>query len=46
MAHKTLRISEEAYKGLAQAKENDESFTEVMIRLTSGRANLLNHAGA
>lgn len=46
MAHKTLTISEEAYKRLVQAKKNDESFTEVIIRLTSGRANLLNHAGA
>ncbi len=46
MALKTLTISEEAYKRLVQAKKTDESFTEVIIRLTLGRANLLNHAGA
>ena len=47
MAHKTLTISEEAYQKLFKAKRSeDESFTEVIIRLTSGRTNLLNHAGS
>lgn len=47
MAHKTLTISEEAYERLLKAKKDErESFTEVIIRLTSGRTNLLNHAGS
>lgn len=33
MAHKTLTISEEAYKALAELKK-DESFTELIKRIT------------
>src|SRR6266702_295902 len=45
MAHKTLTISEEAYKALARAKSKDESFTKVILRLTRKKAarNLLDY---
>jgi len=47
MAHKTLTISEEAYLRLVKAKVSEgESFTEVIIRLTAGRANLLTLKGS
>jgi len=34
MAHKTLTISEEAYDALAKLKTQNESFTEVILRLS------------
>ena len=34
MAHKTLTISEEAYKALAELKKEGESFTELIKRIT------------
>ncbi len=34
MAHKTITISEEAYKALARIKNEKESFTEVILRIT------------
>jgi predicted CopG family antitoxin len=34
VAHKTLTISEEAYRALFQLKNGNESFTEVILRLT------------
>lgn len=34
MAHKTLTISEEAYKALAELKKDKESFTELIKRIT------------
>jgi len=37
MAHKTLTISEEAYNALAKAKNRGESFTDVVLRLTTKR---------
>ena len=47
MAHKTITISDEAYKALARSRRMDnESFTKVILRLTSerGRASsLLEH---
>jgi len=43
MAHKTLTISEEAYNALAREKQSNESFTEVILRMTSkkGKASSL-----
>ncbi len=35
MAHKTLTISEDAYAALARLKVRGESFTEVILRLTT-----------
>ena len=37
LAHKTLTISEEAYNALAREKQENESFTEVILRMTSQR---------
>jgi predicted CopG family antitoxin len=37
MAHKTLTVSEEAYDALARLKTNNESFTEVILRLSKQR---------
>ena len=39
MAHKTITISEEAYQSLAKHKSPNESFTEAILRLTSGRGD-------
>ncbi len=38
MAHKTLTISEEAYKRLLKEKMERESFTDVVIRLTTRKS--------
>jgi len=35
MAHKTLTISEDAYKALAELKKEGESFTDVVKRITA-----------
>ncbi len=35
MAHKTLTVSEDAYDALARLKARGESFTEVILRLTT-----------
>jgi len=35
MSHKTLTISEEAYKALAELKKEGESFTELIKRITA-----------
>jgi predicted CopG family antitoxin len=37
VAHKTITISEEAYNALAAKKEEHESFTDVILRVTSDR---------
>ncbi|MHB1907451.1 MAG: antitoxin VapB family protein [Nitrososphaerales archaeon] len=37
MAHRTLIISEEAYAALAKLKTQNESFTEVILRLSKQR---------
>lgn len=44
MAHKTITISEDAYNSLNKLKKGNESFTEIILRLTSNenkRKNLL-----
>ena len=38
MGHKTITISDDAYKALAKAKNDNESFTKVILRLTSQRS--------
>ena len=50
MAHKTITISDVAYEALAKSrKASDESFTKVILRLTSERTkagSLLRHLEA
>jgi predicted CopG family antitoxin len=47
MAHRTITISDDAYQALAKSrKASDESFTKVILRLTSERTkagSLLKH---
>ncbi len=46
MAHKTITISDDAYEALAKSKKENESFTKVILRLTSERRkanSLLEH---
>ena len=47
MAHRTITISDDAYKALAKSrKASDESFTKVILRITSERTkagSLLRH---
>ena len=38
LAHKTLTISEEAYSALSSFKAEDESFTDVILRLSKARS--------
>ncbi len=38
MGHKTITISDDAYDALARSKKGEESFTKVILRLTSERA--------
>ncbi len=44
MATKTLTITEDAYERLATAKEENESFSDVINRIT-GKVSLLSIAG-
>ncbi len=37
MGHKTITISEEAYRALASLKRGKESFTDVILRLAKRR---------
>ena len=46
MARKTITISNDAYNALARSKKANESFTKVILRLTSDKSNaarLLEH---
>jgi predicted CopG family antitoxin len=46
MGHKTITISDSAYDALARSKKDNESFTKVILRLTSERTragSLLKH---
>ena len=46
MGHKTITVSDEAYDALDRSRLGDESFTKVILRLTSGRGSaksLLEH---
>lgn len=42
MAHKTLTISEEAYKALSKLKKEGESFSDLILRITRN-SNLLEY---
>ncbi len=46
MAFRTITISEEAYRKLKSLKERDESFTDVILKLSESRGNVLKYAGA
>lgn len=39
MRHRNITISDEAYRELSRMKRERESFTEVVIRLASGRGS-------
>jgi len=39
MAHKTITISEQAYRALARLKSDNESFTQAILRLTSDKGS-------
>ena len=39
MGHRTITISDEAYRELSRLKKERESFTEVVLRLASGQSN-------
>jgi predicted CopG family antitoxin len=46
MGHKTITISDDAYEALARARNDNESFTKVILRLTSEKtraSTLLEH---
>ena len=45
MASKNLAIKEEVYKKLLEAKKGDESFSDVIDRLLSGKSDLMSFAG-
>lgn len=42
MGHKTLTVSEDAYNALKKQKRNNESFSEVILRITS-KSSLLEY---
>lgn len=39
MGHKTITISDQAYRSLARLKSQNESFTEAILRLTSEKGS-------
>lgn len=45
MGFKTVAISDEAYRKLQRLKAKGESFTQVILRLSEGRSDILRHAG-
>jgi predicted CopG family antitoxin len=42
---KTITVTREAYEALAREKRSNESFSDVIIRLTSMKAKLSNYFG-
>jgi len=46
MATETITVTEEAYERLAAFKGDDESFSEVLVRLTETSGNPLDIVGA
>lgn len=45
MATKTITITEEAYRRLKQSKTDDESFSQIITRITGNAGRLLKFAG-
>ncbi len=45
MATKTISITEDAYKALLNEKQNSESFTQTILRLTKKKGNLVDSFG-
>ena len=45
MATKTITITEEAYRRLRQSKSGEESFSEIITRITGNAGQLLKFAG-
>ena len=45
MATKTITIMEEAYEALLKEKEKGESFTDVILKLSSRKGKLADSAG-
>ncbi len=45
MAVKTITVTESAYNALRNLKGEDESFSEVIIRVTKGKANIEKYFG-
>jgi predicted CopG family antitoxin len=39
MGHKTITVSDEAYDALAKSRLGEESFTRVILRLTTGKGS-------
>ena len=46
MASKNITITDEAYERLAEHKRADESFTDVVLRLTAGERDVMAGFGA
>ena len=46
MASKNLAVKEEVYKKLLESKKGDESFSDVIERLLSGKSDIMSFAGA
>ncbi|WP_424004847.1 antitoxin VapB family protein (plasmid) [Haloarcula salina] len=46
MATKTITVTEEAYERLREMKREDESFTDVLLRMTGGEQDIMKGFGA
>jgi len=46
MATKTITVTEEAYERLREMKREDESFTDVLLRVTGGERDVMKGFGA
>ena len=46
MATKTITVTEEAYERLREMKREDESFTDVLLRMTGGDEDVMKGFGA
>lgn len=45
MGFKTITISDQAYKRLQKLKGKGESFTDVIVKLSEAKGDILRHAG-
>ncbi|MBX0286818.1 antitoxin VapB family protein [Haloarcula salinisoli] len=46
MATKTITVTEEAYERLREMKREDESFTDVLLRVTGGEQDVMKGFGS